>query len=258
MRTILIYSRADVNKRGSLRSAALRIMGEQEKVREYRRDGSGRALGLSVTACLHMAMVYGLLQHNTVRSAIVPPQPLMVSFVAATETPRLVPPPVARPKPLEHRAVRHNQAAQPVVPKPLIAATAASPDSSTALPAPTSPHPALSSATPVAEPPNQPPSPAPAPVLTQPSFSADYLQNPAPRYPPLARRMRQEGKVVLRVLVDTGGGASQIEVRNSSGSDVLDEAALEAVKLWRFVPARRGDQPIAAWVLVPITFTLQG
>jgi protein TonB len=98
----------------------------------------------------------------------------------------------------------------------------------------------------------------PAPALTQPSFNADYLQNPAPRYPPLARRMRQEGKVVLRVLVDIGGAASQIEVRNSSGSDVLDEAALEAVKRWRFVPARRGDQPVGAWVLVPITFTLQG
>lgn len=234
-------------------------MGEREKVREYRHDGSGRALGLLVTACLHMAMVYGLLQHSTVSSAIAPPQPLMVSFVAATETPRFVPPPVARPKPVvQHRAVRHTQAAQPVAPEPLIAATAASPDSGTTSPEPAPLHPALSNATPVAEPRNQPPSPVPAPALTQPSFNADYLQNPAPRYPPLARRMRQEGKVVLRVLVDIGGAASQIEVRNSSGSDVLDEAALEAVKRWRFVPARRGDQPVAAWVLVPITFTLQG
>lgn len=94
--------------------------------------------------------------------------------------------------------------------------------------------------------------------MTQPSFNADYLQNPAPRYPPLARRMGQQGKVVLRVLVNPGGGPAQIVVRTSSGSDVLDEAALDAVKRWRFVPAKRGDQPIAAWVLVPITFTLQG
>jgi periplasmic protein TonB len=236
-------------------------MGEQEKVREYRRDGSARALGLAVTASLHLAVVYGLLQHNTVSSAIAPPQPLMVSFVAATETPRLVPPPVAKPNPaVQRRAVRHTPAARPAAPAPLIAATAASPDSGTASPAPAPLHPALSDATPVAEPRNQAPSPVPvpAPALTQPSFNADYLQNPAPRYPPLARRMRQEGKVVLRVLVDSGGGASQIEVRNSSGSDVLDEAALEAVKRWRFVPARRGDQAVAAWVLVPITFTLQG
>jgi periplasmic protein TonB len=235
-------------------------MEEQKRQREYRRDGSGRALGLSVTACLHMAVVYGLLQHNTVSSAIVPPQPLMVSFVAATEAPRFVPPPVAKPKPVvQHRAVRHTQAAQPVAPEPLIAATAANPDSAPAAsPAPAPLDPAPSNATPVAGLRNQPPTPVPAPALTQPGFNADYLQNPAPRYPPLARRMRQEGKVVLRVLVDTGGGASQIEVRNSSGSDVLDEAALDAVKRWRFVPARRGDQPIAAWVLVPITFTLQG
>ncbi|HWI14640.1 MAG TPA: hypothetical protein VNT02_10320, partial [Burkholderiales bacterium] len=65
-------------------------MGEKKRVREYRRDGSARALGLAVTACLHLAMVYGLLQNNTVSSAIALPQPVMVSFVPATETPRLV------------------------------------------------------------------------------------------------------------------------------------------------------------------------
>lgn len=70
--------------------------------------------------------------------------------------------------------------------------------------------------------------------------------------------MGEQGKVVLRVLVSAVGDPAKVEVRTSSGSEVLDEAALDAVKHWRFVPARKGEQPVEAWVLVPITFTLQG
>ena len=64
--------------------------------------------------------------------------------------------------------------------------------------------------------------------------------------------------MVLRVLVDAAGNARQVELRTSSRFERLDEAALEAVRRWRFVPARQGDRPVAAWVLVPIVFTLEG
>ncbi len=94
-------------------------------------------------------------------------------------------------------------------------------------------------------------------MITQPRFDADYLSNPAPAYPPLSRRMGEEGKVQLRVFVDTNGRPSQIELKTSSGSPRLDQAAQEAVWRWKFVPARRGDETVAAWVLVPIVFTLQ-
>lgn len=102
-----------------------------------------------------------------------------------------------------------------------------------------------------------PPAPPLPPTVTQPRFDADYLSNPAPAYPPLSRRMGEEGKVVLRVHVESDGRPSQIEIRTSSGSPRLDQAALEAVGRWRFVPAKRGDEAIAAWVLVPITFNLK-
>lgn len=98
---------------------------------------------------------------------------------------------------------------------------------------------------------------APAPV-TPPVFSADYLQNPAPAYPSLARRQGQQGRVVLRVLVNATGAAEQLEVRTSSGHAALDGAALEAVRRWRFVPARQGQDPVPAWVLIPLNFFLQG
>ncbi len=94
-------------------------------------------------------------------------------------------------------------------------------------------------------------------VVTQPRFDADYLSNPAPAYPSLSRRLGEEGRVVLRVFVAAGGHPTQIEIRQGSGSPRLDDAALEAVRRWQFVPARRGDEAIAAWVLVPIVFNLK-
>jgi protein TonB len=63
---------------------------------------------------------------------------------------------------------------------------------------------------------------------------------------------------VLRVLVSAGGGAEQVAIRTSSGFERLDAAALETVKQWKFVPARQGDRSVPAWVLVPISFSLEG
>jgi len=91
-----------------------------------------------------------------------------------------------------------------------------------------------------------------------PRYDAAYLNNPAPDYPALSRRLGEEGKVVLRVLVGENGRPAQIEIRNSSGSPRLDQAALTAVGRWQFVAARRGEEFVAAWVLVPLVFNLRG
>lgn len=101
---------------------------------------------------------------------------------------------------------------------------------------------------------------APAPTApvktTAPQFNAAYLNNPAPEYPSSARRMGETGRVILRVQVTASGLPSQVLILNSSGVDSLDEAALEAVQRWKFVPAKQGEMPVAAWVNVPIQFTL--
>ena len=62
--------------------------------------------------------------------------------------------------------------------------------------------------------------------------------------------------MLLRVLVDDQGFSKQVEVNRSSGSDTLDRAAAEAIKRWRFYPARYGDKPIESWLRVPIEFRL--
>jgi protein TonB len=63
--------------------------------------------------------------------------------------------------------------------------------------------------------------------------------------------------VILRVLVSEAGLPQAVEVRDSSHHPRLDQAALEAVRRWRFLPARKGPEPFAAWVLVPLTFSLE-
>jgi protein TonB len=95
-------------------------------------------------------------------------------------------------------------------------------------------------------------------VVEPPRFDLAYLNNPAPSYPVIAKRAREQGKVLLRVQVDAAGQVAGIEIHRSSGFERLDKAALAAVRQWRFVPARSGDRAISGVALVPITFQLEG
>lgn len=95
------------------------------------------------------------------------------------------------------------------------------------------------------------------PAMSSPRFDAAYLNNPAPAYPSLSRRLGEEGRVLLRVFVDPRGRAREVHIHSASGHVRLDRAAQEAVARWRFVPARRGEDAVGAWVLVPISFTLK-
>lgn len=92
--------------------------------------------------------------------------------------------------------------------------------------------------------------------VTGPSYVAAYLHNPPPSYPALARRMKLEGTTIVRVLVSSEGHPQSVAVETSSGVQVLDEAALEAVRQWSFVPAKRGHKAIASEVNVPMSFRL--
>jgi len=85
---------------------------------------------------------------------------------------------------------------------------------------------------------------------------ASYAYSPKPEYPDRARREGKEGRVVLRILVDEQGKSKSVAVNDSSGSESLDRAAAEAIKLWRFSPARYGGKLVESWVKVPIDFRL--
>jgi protein TonB len=139
---------------------------------------------------------------------------------------------------------------QRVEPPPAIVAPAASPSPSPiVVPAPPPPEPVAAT--------EPPPAPPPA-AVTAPVFDAAYLQNPAPAYPVVSRRLKEQGRVVLRVRVNAGGTADEVQVRSSSGSARLDESARETVMRWKFVAARRGGETVPEWVLIPISFKLEG
>jgi protein TonB len=89
-----------------------------------------------------------------------------------------------------------------------------------------------------------------------PIFDAAYLKNPQPSYPVFAKKRQQQGIVMLKVKVSIEGKAEVIELAESSGFSLLDEAAQLAVAKWQFIPARRGDVVIAASVIVPVRFAI--
>lgn len=212
-------------------------------LREWRRSGPYLALALAIHAAI-------LAWPHTQKVDIPPPGPLTVKLIEALKPPEPQPvalpappppPPQAKPTPTRPRPVLAMTPEQQAltVDTPVVAApVAVAPE-----PAPRPPV----AAAPVAA--------APAPVVAA-RYNAAYLNNPEPKYPPMSRRLGEEGKVLLRVRVTADGQAAAVELEKSSNFERLDEAAKQAVARWRFVPAKRGDEAIEASVIVPIVFRL--
>jgi len=80
--------------------------------------------------------------------------------------------------------------------------------------------------------------------------------NATPRYPRLARTRGWTGAVRLRIEVDACGDVSSATVAQSSGYPVLDRAALDAAREWRFEPAQRRGGPVAGVVLQTVRFVI--
>jgi protein TonB len=89
------------------------------------------------------------------------------------------------------------------------------------------------------------------------STAARYGQNPTPSYPPEARRRGWEGSVLLLVEILENGRPERITIKQSSGRPILDEAALDAVGRWTFIPAQREGKPVRSLAEVPIVFVLR-
>jgi len=208
-------------------------------------ETNSQRIGLVVAVALHVAVFAALLSYAPVRHAVLDAAPIVVSYIL----PDVVEKPPEPPRPLPVRP-QPKSTPRPVEPAPLLAIAPNAPAAvETPVPEVVKPLPPIQEA-----PPPQVAPPAPA---TPPNFNAAYLDNPPPVYPALSRRNGEQGRVLLRVLVTPGGTPEKVELHTSSTWPRLDQVAQETVKRWRFVPARQGDQAVAAWVLVPITFTLE-
>lgn len=219
--------------------------------------------GMLLVGGAHAVLTLALLSWAPASAWLTTSAPIMVAFIA----PAALPSSAARPRPQPPTELvtqpRHIEPT-PLAPMPLL--TVPAPEASPVAPPPTplvsttnttaAPVPAVPAVQAAALRPSVPS--APPAAIAPPRFDAEYLNNPPPAYPSMARRLREQGRVVLRVLVSIAGDAERVEVRTSSGSARLDEAARDTVKRWRFVPARQGAEAVAAWVLVPISFALEG
>ena len=85
----------------------------------------------------------------------------------------------------------------------------------------------------------------------------NYLNNPLPEYPSVARQRHWEGVVWLLVDVSAKGLVDGVELEHSCGYRVLDRAASKAVKHWEFAPATRAGLPVESQVRIPVRFSLE-
>lgn len=92
---------------------------------------------------------------------------------------------------------------------------------------------------------------------TEPEYRAAYLNNPRPDYPMVAQRMGWVGRVLLDVEVLSTGACGSVQVFSSSGHEILDKAAMNAVKSWQFVPARHEGRAVTQVFRIPVNFSLK-
>jgi protein TonB len=211
------------------------------------------SLLLTLVLSLHLWAALWILQPA---KAVTKAQPMImeVSLIAAPS--QKAAPPAAQPKPEEPKKPPVKKPAKlkkPVVrkqmelPKPLAMAEEM-------LPAPSKLESASASATPAANVGGK--TTADVAPFTEANFNANYGSNPKPKYPGIATSRGWEGTVHLHVKVSAEGDSEEVTVQRSSGYDALDEAAIEAVEKWKFIPAKRGETPVSSSVVVPINFVL--
>ena len=207
------------------------------------------AIALVVVA-MHVGFIWALQSGLLMRAVeLVVPVELMSQFIEPP-APKVNTPPPPQPAQIKKTLTKAPSVAAPLptaiidpIPTPNAPSGVTTPQ---AAPAPT--------AAPIAAAAAGPPA---APAVQFPSSDADYLQNPKPPYPPVSRRLNEQGKTTVRVLIGVDGQPQRAEIANSSGFSRLDEAAMATVMRWRYVPGKRGGVAEAMWFNVPINWVLE-
>lgn len=201
---------------------------------------------------LHVAALWALQSGLLRRTAeVIIPVEILSEFIEPPK-PKEVPPPPPPPPPEPKRQVTKT----PPPPRPqAIREPKPAPNAPTgSIEPPPPPAPIAAPAPP--EPPAPPPAPPAPPSVQLPSSNADYLQNPKPVYPAMSKRLGEQGKTIVRVLIGVDGLPKQASIRQSSGYERLDEAARQAVMSWRYVPGKRNGVVEAMEFNVPINWVL--
>ncbi|MFC3712173.1 energy transducer TonB [Sphingoaurantiacus capsulatus] len=206
-----------------------------ESAAGFAAGGGHNWAAIGVIGGLHAAVIGLLLTTGAIHLGNAPP-PVHVNFVEEVIQPEDQPPPPVELEPVQTEVF---------IPDVIVEAAPPPPPTITASPTPPAPKVVAAPTVRVSE----------APVIP-PDFTADQLNNPGPRYPSASRRAREQGTVMLKVLVSPDGRAQEMLVATSSGFVRLDEAAMATVKRWAFLPAKKAGKAVSAWVLVPVTFAI--
>ena len=222
-------------------------------------------IALAVVA-LHVGLIWALQSGLLLRTAeLIVPVEVLAELIEMPQPEPTPPAPPAAPAPPAQPVTPAPTVQKKTVPKPVIRPQAQPLAIADPTPSPNAPTGSLvpgptTTPAPVAEAPVGPAAPSgppAAPSLQLPSSNADYLQNPKPAYPALSKRLGEQGKVVVRVLIGADGMPQKAELRQSSGYERLDQAALNTVLKWRYVPGKRGGVAEDMWFNVPINFVLE-
>jgi protein TonB len=181
--------------------------------------------------------------------------PMMVDLIAPTpEAPKPPPPPPPKvaPKTPPPPAPVIAAAAPPLpVPAPTFMAPSPPPEPPV-LPAPTAPP-----APPAPPAPAVPPAPAPAAPRQVVLTDTDWIRVPQLDYPLASKRLREQGVVLVRALIDGRGVPRQVQLQKSSGFARLDQEALGKAVTARVKPRTENGVPCEFWIVMPLAFELE-
>jgi periplasmic protein TonB len=209
-----------------------------------------RLVGIAIVALLHVGIGYALVNGLAQRTVEAIRPPIVAKIIEAppppkppapkSPAPRLAPPPPLFVPPPEVRI-----APPPAPPPRAVTAVTKAPPPVAAPPAPA----------PVAAPP-APPAPKSEPVRSE--ARLDLAQSREPEYPAASRRAREQGSVLVQVLVGLDGRPLEAKLVESSGYPRLDQAALAGIKDgYRFVPASLDGRPVQSWFTFKFTWKLR-
>lgn len=204
---------------------------------------------LGTILLLHVAFFWALKSGLIHQAAQAMPKEIFASFITPEKAPAPTPPKPQPAAPKTVAVVKKN--ITPPRPTPVVNNTPS--DAAISVPSP-APQP------PQREEPVAAAAPAtPAAAAAQPrtiTSGVEYIQPPDVKYPAVSKRMGEEGKAIIRVLINEKGRAERAEVQKSSGSSLLDDAARQAVMRALFKPYREDGKPLPVFAIVPINFQL--
>jgi len=211
---------------------------------------------LAIVVLLHALGFWALLNAPKIAPVVIEQKPMMVSLLnAPAPEPEVVPllPTPPKPEPVVKKIIPK---VKPVdvkpTPQPVEKASVVEQE---AVPTPPTP----SAPVEVAKAPEVKPEPekpqVKQDVVEEPKIGVAYMNTPLV-YPPISRRLGEEGRVLLTVVISTNGDPISVKVDTSSGFTRLDESAVDQVKKWKFSPAKRNNQPFVSSTKVPVKFAL--